>query len=415
MRLTEHAARERRYLRALERLERQALFFAANALSQRVTAALNGKKATTHYVDTYVNALYLAYLTGHKHVLSMTGQSVPMAITLSEGGVPFKEAIDALEAAVPVQSDEYRTYEAAIKIRAFTAAVVSEAEAVNAIKQKYAQALKTGQSKSQTMQEVGALLKQAGMTSSNPYWLELHYRNNMMTAYNTGRWSQIAHNALVEYLIYSSVMDDGTTDLCRHLDNVIKPKGDAFWEKFYPPNHHKCRATVGVASKADYESLSHSEKIRSGIALEKNLTPVMKKEHQFKSSPMESIDSLPESLVNKAKDYGLLKKVLTQLKTQFKPVLKAAITHAAVPSVPNKLNAFKEHINNKLDAPDEVWMGLQEDGAYRRFEWYQVIRLDRDHVAVIVHALFTRRKPMMIQMTNKEWEVVQKNKVTLFT
>lgn len=141
---------------------------------------------------------------------------------------------------IPADSKTYRQTEASMKLRAFTIANVSSLDAVNRVKKLYEDALNEGQSRSEVLGNLDAYLEQTGIAQANPYWLELHYRNNMMIAYNAGRWTQIADNDLVEFLVYTSVMDNGTTKLCRELDGVVKPKGGAFWIEFYPPNHHKC-------------------------------------------------------------------------------------------------------------------------------------------------------------------------------
>nr|WP_269808670.1 phage minor head protein [Enterovibrio nigricans] len=162
---------------------------------------------------------------------------------------------------IPTDSWEYRQTEAAVKLRSFTIANVSGGEAINRVKKLYTQALEDGASKSETLQKLDGFMEQAGIAQANPYWLELHYRNNMMTAYNSGRWTQVANNDLVQYLVYSSVMDAGTTELCRHLDDVAKPKDDPFWEIYYPPNHHKCVVRFRLCRKSNLTHCqAHPEK-----------------------------------------------------------------------------------------------------------------------------------------------------------
>lgn len=156
-----------------------------------------------------------AWLYGHWHVQQLINEAVELAEAPAQ--VPFKEALAYLESQVPLTSKAYRDLDAQMRLRAFTVASVSSEQAVADVQARYATALAQGQSASETMQQVGQYLEQAGVSPVNPWYLELHYRNNMMAAYSAGRWSQVENNDLVEYLIYLSVMDSGTTKLCRHL------------------------------------------------------------------------------------------------------------------------------------------------------------------------------------------------------
>ncbi|WP_253910219.1 phage minor head protein [Vibrio aestuarianus] len=331
--------------------------------------------------------MMVSWLLGQAHINNAIteAEDKPIELTyapiyLAVDDVPFQEAIDSLKAMIPTDTKEYRQMEAAMKLRAFTVANVSSIDAVNRVKKRYEDALESGASRSETLGNIRQLLEQEGISEVNPYWLELHYRNNMMTAYNSGRWTQIANNDLVEFLVYSSVLDSGTTELCRKLDGVIKPKDDPFWESFYPPNHHKCRATVSVLSRKQYEvlpaSMRRASEQVSGKALDRDA--VTGKEHQFTSSPLVSMKTLPASMMERAQEYGLTQSILNYSRAQSKRVLNEQVTaitkqglssaalSKALVQAP-ELEPFREMIQDKLLAsPDEVLLvfdGLS-DGSF---------------------------------------------------
>lgn len=376
------AQTEKDNLSKLMRLEQKALFFTANQLSESIKTALNADSKTLSasvvdaYADMYSSSMMLAWLMGQYHVANMINVelSAPTPILLSNNNVSFTEAIEHLKAMVPMESSEYRQMEAAMKLRAFTIASVSGIDAINRVKSLYTEALESGVTRSQGKQSIDAFLERVGISEANPYYLELHYRNNMMTAYNAGRWTQVANNDLVEYLVYSSVMDAGTTELCRHLDNVIKPKSDPFWEQYYPPNHHQCRGTVSVMSRAQYNALPLSQRNHSMVIDDAAIKQddVMAKEHQFKSSPVVSIQTIPKSMMDRAEQYNLTHSILKRAAKDSQQVLAAradamqaqtlpkAVLAKAVKSEP-ELDVYSEMMTEKLLAQsDDVYFTFDE-------------------------------------------------------
>ncbi|MDG2809791.1 phage head morphogenesis protein, partial [Vibrio parahaemolyticus] len=125
------------------------------------------------------------------------------------------------------------------------------------------------------------------------------------------------------------------------------------------------------------------------------------KEHQFRSSPLVSMQALPESLATSAQEYGLTNKVLSYSYEQSKSVIQEQINQAAKSRVSTavldkaiketpELNPFKEKLaGTNLDDVDGILFGFDElDGD----EWlptlqYQVA-LDNQHVAVMLVSAF---------------------------
>lgn len=323
---------ELRYLLKLEEIETLGLTVTAQALSDEITARFGDSTVVTdsdisQYATLYTGSMLLAWLLGQYHVLQLVAQPVTLADdeAISDVDLTFNEAIDFLRSQVPVDSATYRDMEANLKLRGFTVAAVSSDHAVNDVNRLYEAALKTGQTSAESRQNVNAYLNAAGVSPTNPYYLELHYRNNMMTSYNAGRWTQVVDNDAVGFLVYVAVLDDGTTELCRHLDNIVKAKTDEFWQTYYPPNHHKCRSTVSPFTQYQYDQLTDSEQQASDSvsdhAIQQNST--MASEHQFKGSPVNSMSTLPKSLMDQAQQFGRVNDILKYTQSVSGDVLAA--------------------------------------------------------------------------------------------
>ncbi|HBC3388687.1 TPA: minor capsid protein [Vibrio parahaemolyticus] len=429
--LTDVERAEKDNLTKMERLENEALSFTANKLSSAITHAIKSGNDDidafmSAYTATYTNSMMVSWLLGQVHIIKQIDANIELAnapIILAVDPVPFQEAIDALSSMIPADSKTYRQTEASMKLRAFTIANVSSLDAVNRVKKLYEDALNEGQSRSEVLRNLDAYLEQVGIAEANPYWLELHYRNNMMTAYNAGRWTQIADNDLVEFLVYTSVMDDGTTKLCRELDGVAKPKNDEFWIEFYPPNHHKCRGTVSVLTREQYDKLPSSKKSQyTKITIDSmHENDTFSKEHQFRSSPLVSMQALPESLATSAQEYGLTNKVLSYSYEQSKSVIQeqsnqaaksrvsTAVLDKAIQETP-ELNPFKEKLaGTNLDDVDGILFGFDElDGG----EWLPTLQylvaLDDKRTAVMLMAAFDKAEVYTVKyLTNSELAKLQ--------
>ncbi|MGT3827060.1 phage head morphogenesis protein [Enterobacter kobei] len=377
--LSDTQQQESRNLQQLEEAEELGLTATAQALSEDIAARLDKSTVVTddavsQYATLYTDSMLLAWLLGQYHVMQMVAQPVTLADDTTEAAdLTFNEAIEFLRSQVPVDSDTYRNMEANLKLRGFTVAAVSSEQAVNDVKRLYEVALSTGQTSAEARQNINAYLTQAGVSPTNPYYLELHYRNNMMTSYNAGRWTQVIDNDMVQYLVYASVLDDGTTELCRHLDNTVKAKGDTFWQKYWPPNHHKCRATVTPFTEYQYEQLPNSVKETSSAISEQSLkqNSTMAAEHQFKGSPVNSMSTLPASLMAQAEKFDMVPDILRYTQSVSGDVLTArnAVLSTSVVSAEvvkqavagnAELDAFAELAATVPQNADEVWLGFTE-------------------------------------------------------
>lgn len=82
---------------------------------------------------------------------------------------------------------------------------------------------------------------------ADPHVVETTFRTGIQKAYSAARWQSNQDPDIDDMLWgyeYASTIDDGTTEICLELDGMRQPKGSAAWERYWPPNHWKCRAST---------------------------------------------------------------------------------------------------------------------------------------------------------------------------
>jgi len=88
----------------------------------------------------------------------------------------------------------------------------------------------------------------------DPFRLETILRTNATEAFNQGRLVTARAPELAGFvrgMMYSAVIDDRTTEVCRFLDGKVFPLDEPELDRLTPPNHFNCRSvlvpvTVGV-------------------------------------------------------------------------------------------------------------------------------------------------------------------------
>lgn len=86
------------------------------------------------------------------------------------------------------------------------------------------------------------------------YYLENIYRTNTINAYNIGTYKeQMETREDFPYLLYDSVLDEDTTEICKRLDGKIYRSDDPIWNEIYPGNHYQCRSGVISISQEEFE------------------------------------------------------------------------------------------------------------------------------------------------------------------
>jgi len=305
--------------------------------------------------------LVLSYLLGHYHGAKLTGE-----IKLSDHfTLPYKEAITYLRSMIPMTREEFNKLSDHLKFRAFTIAYVSSEDLINRLKTIYEKGLKEGKTKAEVLQEVKKLLPD--LTSAH---LSTHYNTNVMTAYNAGKQSYFRNSKSVHYLMYNAILDGHTTKLCRRLHGTVKPKDDPFWDRFYPPNHYNCRSTVYPVHKSELGKKFTTVEFTKDGKLRKRETvlkpskltgkfkdPQILKEHQFKGNPEKAIYEIPDSLIDRALNCGILEDLIETAKGIFQELTEEKLKQAfgfAQPKAREFMNWVKKIIKSDWKPKGEL-------------------------------------------------------------
>jgi len=258
-------------------------------------------------------SLMVGNLIGRLHTLKQAGEEKEFASVTGSFEIPFEQSVKFMRSLVPMTREEYDRLSQELRFRAFTIARVFSLDVINKIRERYVKALDEGETISDMMRFLDETLEKVGISERNPYWLETHARNNFLTAYNAGRWAQIAQARTVKYLVYNAILDERTTKLCRSLDGVVRPKDDPFWERFMPPNHHACRslATV-VKNEFAYMKRIRATSERKVERFERLIEEdrELSGQFQFRASPVKSLTGIPPKVYERAKEYGVSREVL---------------------------------------------------------------------------------------------------------
>jgi SPP1 gp7 family putative phage head morphogenesis protein len=173
----------------------------------------------------------------------------------------FTEAEEFLRAKVPLTQADYRALTLQAAQNAFTIAGVAQLDLINETLNSLQQAVADGTPFQDWAKTIGAKLE-AAWGGPKPWRLELIFRQNVLDSYAAGRFQQQTDPDVIKarpYWLYDSVLDSGTTPLCRAYNGTLLPADDPWWIKRYPPNHFGCRGGVRSLTKRQAETRGISE------------------------------------------------------------------------------------------------------------------------------------------------------------
>ncbi len=366
--------RDAMLVRQVDQMADQFLVVTARALEAEIAGrfGLAGPKAlpkskARSFADLYAQAMMTAYLYGRLHIQKQVEEGELIRLAEDDVRVPFEEAEDFLRSMAAVPRDEYDELSADLKFRAFTIARVGREDVIRRVQKIYQDHLAAGADRYEALQHMDEILDRAGVSERNPWWLQTHYRNNVMSAYGAGRWVQMQESDAVEFLIYNAMMDGHTTKLCRRMHGTIKAKADPFWRTYYPPNHHGCRSVVAPISRPMMRARGLKISTLAGKDIRRD--PDLAGEHQFKAHPAATLKLIPDSLALRAGRYGLWRDIMSfarraagekywqrQInKSRAMTFSKAQLTHVAQRRL-EVFRAYKDTARKTLAEPDEVWL-----------------------------------------------------------
>lgn len=257
--------------------------------------------ATNYLEDATYRLLMISWLLGMVHAAEAAG--VEMA-DFDPGPLPMEEAVEQLKSRVQMPASEFYRLDAAVRFRAFTVARLAGMDAVTRIKDKIGQVLKEGETLEGFISSGRGdeLLERAGFSKQSPWYWETVYRTNTISAWNAGRWSQMKRiENSIQYVEFVAIVDDRTTEVCRHYAGVTRPMNDPVWQRITPPNHFNCRSTTRPIMAGSSEAQQASPWPDSDV----QDLPVP--QEGFDASPLspEAFARIPDSMWQRAKEYGI--------------------------------------------------------------------------------------------------------------
>ncbi len=157
--------------------------------------------------------------------------------------LPFEEAIEAFKGLVPMTADEFYALAQEARAAAFTVTGVMRMDVLVDMHGAVEKAIAEGETLADFRNRFDDIMETRGWAAPKdmtPWRLNTIFRNNIQTAYGTGKYKQmIDQKDAFPIWEYDAVDDADTTDLCNELDEKKYPADDPFWDEYYPPNHHQ--------------------------------------------------------------------------------------------------------------------------------------------------------------------------------
>lgn len=166
-----------------------------------------------------------------------------------------EEAIRWFKSRVPIRKEEWLELSQAARKRAFTVARVANLNVINDTLKAITKAIENGETLEQFRDRIGGKLEKA-WGSERAWHVDVIFRNNVQAAYAYGREQEMRTPAALElrpYWLFSAILDDRTTEICRPLNGKVVAAESRWWETHTPPLHHNCRSIKRALTPAQAE------------------------------------------------------------------------------------------------------------------------------------------------------------------
>jgi len=139
-----------------------------------------------------------------------------------------------------------------LEAKALEVADITNSRVLGNVKLTLLNGIKQGQSVEEVIEALDLAFD--GYTDTNPAKLETIVRTNFTDAFNQGRLVQSRQAeddgvTLTGYM-YSAILDDRTTEVCRFLDRKIFKADDPDVDRLTPPRHFNCRSVLVTLTPA---------------------------------------------------------------------------------------------------------------------------------------------------------------------
>lgn len=156
----------------------------------------------------------------------------------------FNEAINYFVKKAPILYEKLDDITSSVKDTFFYIKRSTELEATKRVLERLKKTLENGGTYQEWKQDISDIADKAGL-GEDGWYSNLVYRQNMVNAYQSGRYEQqMEDDEYFSYLLFDGVEDDRQTDFCRTYSGKVYKKSDPIWALIYPPNHFNCRSSV---------------------------------------------------------------------------------------------------------------------------------------------------------------------------
>ncbi|GAB7082294.1 phage minor head protein [Megalodesulfovibrio paquesii] len=166
--------------------------------------------------------------------------------------LPMQEALDFWQQKIQLSPTEFYRLAEAQRVRAFTVSGLARADMLQQVHQGMEAAIRDGITLEQFKKSLANVWEESGWIGEKAWRMDNIFRTNLQTAYNVGRYRQMAEVAEERpYWQYSAVNDSRTRPTHRALHGKVYRHDSPFWDTWYPPNGFRCRCKVKTLSAED--------------------------------------------------------------------------------------------------------------------------------------------------------------------
>ncbi|HBJ80172.1 phage minor head protein [Fusobacterium sp.] len=222
----------------------------------------------------------------------------------------FNEAINYFAKKAPILYEKLDDITSSVKDTFFYIKRSTELEATKRVLESLKKTLENGGTYQEWKQDISDIADKAGL-GEDGWYSNLVYRQNMVNAYQSGRYEQqMEDDEYFSYLLFDGVEDDRQTDFCRTYSGKVYKKSDPIWALIYPPNHFNCRSSV-IELGADKIKELGLEILKSN---KKELKEIEKEIGDFAKPPTD--------IKGRKKDIKTKEKKLVQLKLEIAELME---------------------------------------------------------------------------------------------
>ncbi len=200
----------------------------------------------------------------------------------------YEEAIKHFNDKTPIMFETLEEISEEVRSNFFWLKKSTDLECTDKVFSYLRKAIEEGDTLKEFKEGAVEVLKKAGLGKKGHY-LETVFRTNIQSAYSAGNWKQqYESRERFPYLQYIITKDINTSDICLNFANRVYRYDSPFWNKYYPPNHYRCRTTT--------ISLSKEEVNEAGLTVSRKV--VDQDVGTFKGNPGETYWKDIEALAN---------------------------------------------------------------------------------------------------------------------